>query len=155
MEKILTAEEFWKETSPDEEFGMLAALKKHHLDKHVFEVMRRYAKLHVEAALKAAANEAITEFIPFTDEERVNKDSILEGVPLLPPLEVEDDVEKLGNEFSNGFALHLNRQLVAALNEGFKAGYLKAREKYKFTEEDMKNVIECTLELTKTSNGLQ
>ena len=67
----------------------------------------------------------------------------------------EGDVEKLGNEFSNGFALHLNRQLVAALNEGFKAGYLKAREKYKFTEEDMKNVIECTLELTKTSNGLQ
>lgn len=79
---VPTAEEFWKETSPDEEFGMLAALKKHHLDKHVFEVMRRYAKLHVQAALEAAAIDATTKFIPFTDDEEVDRDSIRNAYPL-------------------------------------------------------------------------
>lgn len=73
----------------------------------------------------------------------LNNSLILKGVPLLPSLEVEDDVEKLGNEFSNGFALHLSHQLVVALNEGFKAGYLKAREKSKYTEEDAKYLFEC------------
>lgn len=58
MSKIPTAEEFWKEISPNEELGMLADLKKHHLNKHVFEAMRRYAKLHVEAAIKECIESA-------------------------------------------------------------------------------------------------
>lgn len=56
---IPTAEEFWELTSPNEEFGMLAELKKMNLDRHVFEAMRRFAKLHVEAALRCAAESAI------------------------------------------------------------------------------------------------
>ena len=76
-----TAEEFWKETSPDEEFGMLAALKKHHLDKHVFEVMRRYAKLHVEAALEAAANKAVEIQKP-TSRKYVSKKELKASYPL-------------------------------------------------------------------------
>jgi hypothetical protein len=83
---VPTAEEFWKETSPNEEFGMLAALKKHHLDKHVFEVMRRYAKLHVEAALKQAVIEASVEDYSVLGEDslfyRVKENSILNSYPL-------------------------------------------------------------------------
>ena len=77
----------------------------------------------------------------------LNNAPFLEGVDVLPPLEQEDDVEKLGNKFSNGFALNLSHQLVVALNEGFKEGYNKAREKYKYTEEDMRGFHKFFMEI--------
>ena len=46
------------------------------------EMMIEFAKMHVEAALKTAANEATTKFIKFTDDEEVDKDSILTAYPL-------------------------------------------------------------------------
>ena len=61
----------------------------------------------------------------------LNNSPILEGVDLLPPL--EDEVEKLANEYTS--------------NEkhsgwwAFLRGYNKAREKYKYTEEDIKTLI--------------
>jgi hypothetical protein len=54
---------------------------------------------------------------------------ILEGVPLLPPL--EDDVEKLDEEHSP------YPKPLQTYEKGFNKGYNKAREKYKFTEEDI------------------
>ncbi len=60
---------------------------------------------------------------------------ILEGVDILPPL--EDEVEKLAKKdavsiFGNDFSLtSLNHQ------SQFKSGYNKAKEKYKYTEEDL------------------
>lgn len=76
-----TAEEFWKESSPDEKFGMLAELKKHHLDKHVFEAMKRFAKLHVEAALEAAAAKAVEIQKP-TARKYVSKKELIGSYPL-------------------------------------------------------------------------
>jgi hypothetical protein len=62
----------------------------------------------------------------------------LEGykLPEIPKYQ-DDEIIEQGNIFSNGFALELRQQLVSALNEGFKAGYSKAREKYEFTLYDM------------------
>jgi hypothetical protein len=54
---IPTAEEFWKTISPNEKYGILAELKKLGLDKHIYEVMRRFTRLHVKEALKTALDE--------------------------------------------------------------------------------------------------
>jgi hypothetical protein len=68
----------------------------------------------------------------------LNDSPILEGVPLLAPLDVEDDVEKLNEDlFDKGSdnILHPQYQMRTFFNIGFN----KAKEKYKFTEEDMIN----------------
>ena len=58
---IPTAEEFLKETSPNDDLGIRADLNHLKITKHVLEIMRRFAKLHVEAALKAKT-EAVSNF---------------------------------------------------------------------------------------------
>ena len=63
---------------------------------------------------------------------------ILEGVPLLPPLEQEDDEKILfANEIENMLEYDRGRWY------GRIEGYNKAKEKYKFTEEDAKYLFEC------------
>jgi hypothetical protein len=73
----------------------------------------------------------------------LNNSSVLEGVPLLPPL--EDEVEGLAKEFATkplnpsnptGTITDLSLQL------GFKSGYKKAKEKYKYTEFDIIKAFE-------------
>jgi|688.fasta_scaffold20471_14 hypothetical protein len=60
----------------------------------------------------------------------LNNSPILEGVDLLPPL--EDDVEKLAWElFGNDYNARAR----------YKDGYNKAKEKYRFTEEDIAKAI--------------
>ena len=62
----------------------------------------------------------------------LNNSPILEGVPLLPPLEQEDDEKILfANEIENMLEYDRGRWY------GRIEGYNKAIEKYKFTEEDM------------------
>ncbi len=56
----------------------------------------------------------------------LNNSPLLEGVPLLPPL--EDEIEKLAKE-----EILYNDQKRA----WWKQGYNKAKEKYKYTEEDL------------------
>jgi hypothetical protein len=58
----------------------------------------------------------------------LNNAPILEGVPLLPPL--EDEVERLVKE-------HWEKDKELNNPSSFKSGYKKAKEKYKYTEEDM------------------
>jgi hypothetical protein len=70
----------------------------------------------------------------------LNGAPVLEGVDLLPPIE---DVEQLANIFSNGFQLHLKLETVKALREGFILGYNKAKDKYKYTEGDMRKAYEA------------
>jgi len=68
----------------------------------------------------------------------LNNSPILEGVPLLPPLEQEDDEKILfANEIENMLEYDRGRWY------GRIEGYNKAREKYKFTEEDAKYLFEC------------
>ena len=63
---------------------------------------------------------------------------ILEGVPLLPPFEQEDDEKILfANEIENMLEYDRGRWY------GRIEGYNKAREKYRFTEEDAKYLFEC------------
>lgn len=57
----------------------------------------------------------------------LNNSPILEGVDLLPPL--EDEVEKKLNE-------NCNPKISAIMIKG----YNKAKEKYKYTEEDLKDI---------------
>lgn len=69
----------------------------------------------------------------------LNNSPQLEGVPLLPPFtrHQEDGIEELaelnGHPESSGFFNY---------KEGFLDGFLEAKEKYKFTEEDMKRIYE-------------
>jgi hypothetical protein len=66
----------------------------------------------------------------------LNNSPILEGVPLLPPLEQEDDEKILfANEIENMLEYDRGRWY------GRIEGYNKAIEKYKFTEEDVKNAL--------------
>jgi len=61
----------------------------------------------------------------------LNGSPILEGVDLLPPLE-EDDAEKKARELTNHLTFPEERK------EGIIIGYNKAKEKYKYTEEDLR-----------------
>jgi hypothetical protein len=66
----------------------------------------------------------------------INNSPILEGVPLLPPL--EDEVEKLAEiEFPNPYIVMEGLDISDAYRQGFVVGYNNAKEKYKYTEEDL------------------
>jgi hypothetical protein len=69
----------------------------------------------------------------------LNGSPILEGVDLLPPYSrhQEDGLEELAEEVYGKGVNH-------DYEEGFIDGYNKAREKYKYTEEDMRKAISET-----------
>lgn len=69
----------------------------------------------------------------------LNNSPILEGVPLLPLLKVEDDVFTDAQEY----AIESGSPNKEARRKGYVDGYNKAREKYKFKEEDAKYLFEC------------
>lgn len=76
----------------------------------------------------------------------LNNSPILEGVDLLPPL--EDEVEKLAKEEIERYRLSsssIDKPREVQRFNGFKTGYNKAKEKYKYTEEDMRKVIDKTI----------
>lgn len=68
----------------------------------------------------------------------LNNSPILEGVDLLPPLE-DDEIEKLAYKYNP--VMKLDNEFIRT---GFKAGYNKAKEKYKYTEDD---VIDFTMKM--------
>ncbi len=88
MKNLPTAEEFWSEIiSSEKEFSMLTELRKTGLHKHVFEAMKRFAKMHVTEALKEANESAfITDHKATLYDDRVYKkideNSILNAYPL-------------------------------------------------------------------------
>ena len=67
----------------------------------------------------------------------LNNSPILEGVDLLPPLEQEDDVEKLAKSAFTHPDFGKYKVGSIAYYNGYKEGYNKAKEKYKYTEEDI------------------
>jgi hypothetical protein len=71
--------------------------------------------------------------------------SILEGVPLLPKFSQEDDVEDLALEYTSSKG-NVNPEGYSdkqvGLLHGFIDGYNKAKETYKYTEEDLINLVE-------------
>jgi hypothetical protein len=67
---------------------------------------------------------------------------ILEGVDLLPP--IEDDVEQLAEISSELQEGTYTIQHKITYKHGFKDGYNKALEKYKYTEEDIIHLLHKT-----------
>jgi hypothetical protein len=66
----------------------------------------------------------------------LNNSPIIEGVPLLPPLEQEDDINKLAYEkWKKSDERSGNPPYIYRI--GYNEGYNKAKEKYKYTEEDI------------------
>ena len=63
----------------------------------------------------------------------LNNSPILDGVDLLPPL--EDDVDKLSADYTEEWCS--KRKVDVYIHDAFKAGYNKAKEKCKWTNEDM------------------
>jgi hypothetical protein len=74
----------------------------------------------------------------------LNNSPILEGVPLLPPL--EDGVERLVKE-------HWEKDKELNNPSSFKSGYKKAKEKYKYTEEDLRKCWKACLDFNKPAGG--
>ena len=64
----------------------------------------------------------------------LNNSPILEGVDLLPPL--EDEVDELADELTSYLTFPEERRV------GIVLGYNKAKEKYKYTEEDLRIAIQ-------------
>lgn len=69
----------------------------------------------------------------------LNDSPILEGVPLLPPLEDDDSNKDLFYQKQVMNPYPTGGQSYTSYEKGFIDGYNKAKEKYKFTEEDMIN----------------
>lgn len=67
--------------------------------------------------------------------------STLEGVPLLPPLEQEDKELYYQKQVMQPYSVE--SQSYMSYENGFIDGYNKAKETYKFTEEDAKYLFEC------------
>ena len=67
----------------------------------------------------------------------LNDSPILQGVDLLPPL--EDDVEKLAEEYIDDEWQKDDDAVKFGIKVGYVQGYNKAKEKFKYTEEDIKN----------------
>jgi len=76
--KLPSAEEFFD--SPNIRVSFDAEYQYCH--KSVAKKAIEFAKLHVEAALKAASEDAHTKDVPYTDDVEVDKDSILNAYPL-------------------------------------------------------------------------
>ena len=71
----------------------------------------------------------------------LNGASVIEGVDLLPSL--EDDVEKLAVQ-----EIGIDNSIYnISDHESFIKGYNKAKEKYKYTEEDVRNAIEISKDI--------
>jgi len=79
----------------------------------------------------------------------LNGSPILEGVDLLPPQ--EDGVEEAEKAFTEVLDSETkqvyDKMLLDATEHGFIIGYNKAKEKYKYTEEDVRKAITMAREL--------
>ena len=86
----------------------------------------------------------------------LNNSPILEGVPLLPPLPSgEDDVEKLAENYKNQKGSIPTSELEDEIFKlGFKDGYNKAKEKFKWTDEDVVRIVEKSRETGLTAEYL-
>ena len=78
----------------------------------------------------------------------LNDSPILEGVPLLPPLEVEDfnPMDEYDEEYLSSLKFD-GKSFVSHVLLATRVGYNKAKEKYKFTEEDMRKAIEMSRDI--------
>ncbi len=91
----------------------------------------------------------------------LNNSPVLEGVPLLPPL--EDEVGELAQKYvenevkpgiePRGYNQDLRIGIYGGSVTGFIYGYNKAKEKYKYTEEDLRKCWKACLDFNKPAGG--
>jgi hypothetical protein len=79
----------------------------------------------------------------------LNNSPILAGIALLPPL--EDEVDKLSADYTEEWCS--KRKVDVYIHDAFKAGYNKAKEKYKYTEEDLIKVWKACLDFNKPAGS--
>jgi hypothetical protein len=115
------------------------------VDKWYCEILEKGAK--VEPFVKVIAHR------PLTDAP------ILEGVPLLPEFSKKDDVKKIAEKqfylemesplFEElGVTKKVQKAILIGMLQGtFTRGYNKAKETYKYTEEDLRKVIEASRDI--------
>jgi len=94
------------------------------VDKWYCEILEKGVK--VEPFVKVIAHR------PLTDAP------ILEGVPLLPEYAQEDDVEKIADVLKVGSTYRDYEHLV---KRGIIIGYNKAKETYRFSEDDLRKAL--------------
>lgn len=82
------------------------------------------------------SDKKIIAHLPLTDAP------ILEGVPLLPFLPQGDDVDALAKS-----QFRKSEYEIKLREEAFQIGYNKAKEKYKYTEEDVRRSIEMSKDI--------
>jgi hypothetical protein len=81
----MTAEEFLKETSPNDEFGLRSKLVSIGMERMICEIMVRFARIKAQEALEAALNNAELTWDGSQDMgtyQIVDKDSILNSYDL-------------------------------------------------------------------------
>jgi len=77
----------------------------------------------------------------------LNGSPILEGVPLLPPIK-DDGLDELAEHYwKMQYIMALDESTKPYIIEDFKAGYNKAKEKYKYTDEDVRKAISVGLSI--------
>ena len=94
------------------------------VDREYYELLKTGVK--VEPFVKVLA------YLPLNGAE------YLEGVDVLP--EIEDEVDKEAKEFANESA---SCDYEEGINVGKYQGFVKAKEKYKYTLSDMKRAFNC------------
>jgi hypothetical protein len=88
--------------------------------------------------LKASESKSSTNCKKIIAHLPLNNSPYLEGVDVLPPL--EDEVENLANEFVKEVQV-ASDSINRSIKLGYEEGYNKAKEKYKYTEEDVVKLI--------------
>jgi len=85
----------------------------------------------------------------------LNNSPVLEFVPLLPPLEDEvEEAEEVFKEVLDSETKQVyDKMLLGATEHGFIIGYNKAKEKYKYTEEDLRNAIDMARKFPYITKG--
>lgn len=76
----------------------------------------------------------------------LNNSPILEGVALLPPLEYDENVEQIAENDWDIYGEQYKNTPIWDYREIYVAGYNKAKEKYKYTEEDLRKAIQLAWE---------
>ena len=98
------------------------------VDKWYCEILEKGVK--VEPSVKVIAHR------PLSDAP------ILEGVPLLPKFSKKDDVEKEAKDYAdNSATCNYEEGINVGKYQGFIEGYNKAKETYKYTEDDLRKAL--------------
>lgn len=107
----------------------------------------------IKGLYKAVADGSYTNKKKVIAHLPLNISPVLEGVDLLLPL--EDESERLAElEFPNLYQPMKGIDTPLLLREGFIEGYNKAKEKYKWTDEDVIKIVEKSRETGLTAEYL-